>query len=213
MKINQQCYAVSMQVALSINARDGAEARDLALRAPRIVGENGMAHIDVHPQSFQGIFVPQSIKTEVHLMVRDWEGRLVSWFEAGVFRVVIPAEYMDTDTMRRAREVAARYGATIMPSFSYADDTVDFSSYGGFTAFQILAVPAGKSGHIFDSRAIEKIKALRVAFSDAILEVDGGMNPLTAARVKDAGADIVVSFSYVWGADSPHEAYEKLVSL
>lgn len=202
-----------MQVALSINARDAAEARDLALRAPRIVGQDGMAHMDVHSQSFQGVLVPHGIKTEVHLMVRDWEVRLVPWFEAGVFRAVIPAEYMDKENMRRAREIAAQYGATIMPSFSYDDDTVDFSAYAGFTAFQVLAVPAGKSGQQFDMRAIEKIKALRAAFPDAILEVDGGMTPVTAARAKEAGADIAVSSSCIWNADSPKEAYDTLFRI
>lgn len=198
-----------MQVALSINARDAAEARDLALRAPRIIGAEGMVHADVHPQSFQGVTVPKGMRTEVHLMVRDWEARLVPWFEAGAFRAVIPANYMDTASMRRSREVAARYGATVMPSFSYDDDTADFSAYAGFTAFQVLAVPAGKSGQRFDMRAIEKLKALRTAFPDAILEVDGGMTPVTAARAKDAGADIAVSSSCIWNAESPHEAYEK----
>jgi pentose-5-phosphate-3-epimerase len=66
---------------------------------------------------------------------------------------------------------------------------------------------------VFDGRAIEKIKALRAAFPDAILEVDGGITPVTAARAKDAGADIVVSSSYIWSAESPHEAYEKFLAI
>ena len=202
-----------MQVALSINARDAVAARDLALRAPRIIGPNGMIHVDVHDTSFQGVLVPKGMQTEVHLMVRDWEMRLVPWFEAGAFRAVIPVDYMDVENVRRSREIAAQYGASIMPSFSYADTTTDFSPYAGFSAFQILAVPAGKSGQRFDMRAIEKIKTLRAVFPDAILEVDGGMTPVTAARAKDAGADTLVSSSCIWGAESPHEAYEKFARI
>lgn len=202
-----------MQVALSINARTAEEARDLALRAPRIVGESSMVHMDVHAHSFQGITVPVGMRTEVHLMVPDWEARLVPWFAAGAFRAVIPAHFMDTHSLRRACEVAARYKATIMPSFAYDDEITDFSGFAGVSAFQILAVPAGKSGQRFDMRAIQKIKSLRAAFPDAILEVDGGMTPVTAARAKDAGADIVVSSSCIWGAESPHEAYEKFARI
>ena len=202
-----------MQVALSINARTAEEARDLALRAPRIVGAGGMVHMDVHPHSFQGVMVPQGMKTETHLMVADWEVRLVPWFTAGAFRAVIPADFMDAHSLRRACEVAARYSATIMPSFAYDDEITDFSGFAGVSAFQILAVPAGKSGQRFDMRAIQKIKTLRAAFPDAILEVDGGMTPVTAARAKDAGADIVVSSSCIWGAESPHEAYEKFARI
>jgi hypothetical protein len=101
-----------MQIVLSINARDEAEARDLALRAPRIIGQGGMVHVDLHGDSFQGVIVPKSIKTEVHLMVRDWEARLVLWLEAGVFRAVIPADYMDVQSMCRAREITTRYMQT-----------------------------------------------------------------------------------------------------
>ncbi len=202
-----------MQVALSINVRTADEARDLALRAPNIVGARGIVHVDVHANSFQGVAVPKGMQTEVHLMVRDWESRLASWFEVGAFRAVIPADYMDTQNMSRSREVAARYGATIMPSFSCDEKITDFSAYVGFAAFQILAVPAGKSGQRFDVRAIEKIKALRAAFPDAILEVDGGMTPVTAARAKDAGVDIVVSSSCIWNADSPKDAYDTLFRI
>ena len=202
-----------MQVALSINAGDAAEARDLALRAPRIVGRGGMVHVDVHAGSFQGVVAVQVAQVEAHLMVRDWEALLVPWLESGAFRAVIPAEYMDGGSMRRAREVAARYGAAIMPSFSYADETSDFSPYAGFTALQVLAVPAGKSGQTFNMRAMEKIKTLRTAFPSAILEVDGGITPTVAARAKDVGADIIVSSSCIWGAESPHEAYKRFTRI
>ncbi len=202
-----------MLVALSINARTAEEARDLALRAPRIVGVGGMVHVDIHKGSFQGVMVPKGIRTEVHLMVPDWEARLVPWFAASAFRAVIPEQYMDIHSLRRACEVAARYKASIMPSFAYEGVTTDFSAFAGVGAFQILAVPAGKSGQRFDMRAIQKIKTLRAAFPDAILEVDGGMTPVTAARAKDAGADIVVSSSCIWGAESPHEAYEKFARI
>ncbi len=202
-----------MHVALSINARDAAEARDLVLRAPRIVGNGGMVHMDVHPRSFQGVTLPSGVKTETHLMVRDWEARLVPWFAAGAFRAVIPAEYMDARAMRRAVEVAARYGASVMPSFSSAGVLPDLRPYAGMGAFQVLAVPAGMSGHAFDMRAMEKLAALRAGFPDAILEVDGGMTPVTAARAKDAGADIAVSSSCIWNAESPHGAYESLTRI
>lgn len=202
-----------MQVALSINVRTAEEARDLALRAPRIVGVGGIVHMDVHANSFQGVTVPKGMQTEVHLMVPDWEAHLVPWFTAGAFRGVIPADFMDVHSLRRACEVAARHKASIMPSFAYDDETTDFSGFAGVGAFQILAVPAGKSGQRFDMRAIQKIKALRAAFPDAILEVDGGMTPVTAARAKDAGADIVVSSSCIWGAENPHEAYEKFTRI
>jgi ribulose-phosphate 3-epimerase len=199
-----------MQVALSINAHDMATARDLALRAPGITGPDGIAHIDVYPGSFQGILMPRGMRVEVHLMVPDWEARLTPWLEAGAFRAVIPADYIDTALLGRAVESAARYGASIMPSFRGADALPNLRPYAGITAFQILAVPEGSTGHSFDSRTIATLRALRAAFPDAILEIDGGITPITAARAKEAGADVAVSASCIWNAASPQAAYDQL---
>ena len=220
-----------MQVALSINARNETDARDLVRHAARIVPQGGIVHIDIG----DGIYTPNTtwddavawramapagIKTEVHLMARDWEARLVPWLEAGAFRVIIHISLASVNEAKRAREVAARYGAELMLSISLADDVVDALAYADFASFQILAVLAGRSGQVFNESAIKKIKDLRAAFPNAILEVDGGITPLIVARAKEAGsprggagADIVVSSSYIWNADNPKEAYEKLVSL
>lgn len=199
-----------MRVALSINAYDAVEARDLLLRAPHIVGHDGIVHIDVHDTSFQDVMVPRDVKTEVHLMVCDWEVRLVPWLEAGVFRIIIQVGFAGVDEARRAREVAARYGAEIMLSIALEDTIHHIAPYIGFTAFQILAVPMGQSGQKCSESALERIAILRAAVPDAILEIDGGMTPITVARAKEAGADIAVSSSYIWGAENPKDAYSAL---
>ncbi len=216
-----------MQVALSINARDAVQARDRALRAATILPPAGIIHIDIGDGIYASIvswgdaaawraLAPTGIKTEVHLMARDWESRCVPWLEAGAFRIIIQADLADREDARRAREITARYHAELMLSFSLRDDSADVSSYAEFaefTAFQVLAVPAGRSGQKFDERAIQKIQALRAAFPHAILEVDGGITPVLAARAKEAGADIVVSSSFIWNAESPKEAYELLTRI
>ena len=213
-----------MQVALSINARNEAEARNLALRAARIVSQDGIIHIDVCDGAYTQnaswgdascwrAITPKGIKTEVHLMARDWEARLVPWLHAGAFRIIVPVDVIGVDEATRAREVAARYGAELMLSVSLADAILSAVSYVGFGAFQILAVPTGRSGQQFNEGAIKKIKALRAAMPNAILEVDGGMTPLNAARAGEAGADIIVSSSYIWNAENPHEAYQSLLRI
>lgn len=210
-----------MQVALSINAQSEAEARDYARRAAHIIPVGGIAHIDIGdgiytPNATWGdagawrALAPVGIKTEVHLMARDWEARLVPWLEAGAFRIIIQVGLVRTDEAKRAREVAARYGAEIMLSVSLADEVADALAYAGFASFQILAVAAGRSGQAFNESAFQKIQALRAAAPNAILEVDGGITPVIAARALDAGADIAVSSSYVWNADNPQAAYERL---
>ena len=61
----------------------------------------------------------------------------------------------------------------------------------------LLAVPAGTSGSIFDSRVLPKITALRKLYSGSIL-IDGGMNKKTYEQVIAAGASEVGANSSYW---------------
>jgi ribulose-phosphate 3-epimerase len=74
----------------------------------------------------------------------------------------------------------------------------------------VLAVLPGAAGQKFLSEDLEKIMVLRQASPSAIIEVDGGMNPETARLVKTAGADTIVSASYIFGSGDPKKAYEEL---
>ena len=60
---------------------------------------------------------------------------------------------------------------------------------------------------------LEKVKWLKAARPDAIIEVDGGITPETARWAKDAGADIAVSASYIFGGNDPKKAYEELKKI
>ena len=69
----------------------------------------------------------------------------------------------------------------------------------------------GLAGQKFLPLALEKVKWLKYAIPDAIIEVDGGITPETAKWAKDAGADIIVSASYIFGSKEPRRRrYEAL---
>ncbi len=214
-----------MKIALSINAHDSAEARDLLMRARGIVPSGGWIHIDVG----DGIYTPGAswgdasefaviakdmpdINTEVHLMAEDYEDRIVSWLEAGAKRAIVQVDIIrDVEYLM---ELGEKYGATIMLSVPPHIPVSDLAPYyGKFHAFQILSVVPGNSGQPFQDGALSKIAAVRAAVPDAILEADGGMAMDTARRAKAAGADIAVSSSYVWTNPDPITAYNELSSL
>ena len=73
----------------------------------------------------------------------------------------------------------------------------------------IMAVKAGKGGQEFDYSAIKKIKYVRTLNPEILIEVDGGINNITAAQVVKAGADIVVAGTYIYNNDT-YEAIQKL---
>lgn len=82
-----------------------------------------------------------------------------------------------------------------------------------FVAFQVLAVEPGPAGQKFLPFATEKVRFIREALPDAIIEVDGGMDLETARRVKDAGADTITSSHYIFDSADPKKAYEELSAI
>ncbi len=75
---------------------------------------------------------------------------------------------------------------------------------------QFLAVSPGFSGQKFDEKILEKIQTLRARDKNAIIEVDGGINGETASPVIKAGANVLVSSSYIWNHSNPREAFLSL---
>lgn len=81
----------------------------------------------------------------------------------------------------------------------------------------LMSVNPGFGGQPFIEHTLEKTKELKQLVtstgSKAIIEIDGGVNAKTGALLADAGADMLVAGSYVFGADDPNEAINSLKRL
>lgn len=155
---------------------------------------------------------------EVHLMVERPEEYADDWFTAGAGRLVVHAETVDGAALRRLLDIAARHRGEIMLATMPGSDPEMVAPFIGrfresLTAFQVLAVHPGASGQRFEPEALERITFLKRSAPHATIEVDGGMNPDTARLVKSAGADTIVSSSYLFGSDNPLKAYTQLQSI
>jgi len=74
-----------------------------------------------------------------------------------------------------------------------------------------MSVNPGWGGQPFIPHTADKLARLRALLPDRVrLEVDGGVAPATARTVVDAGADLLVAGSHVFGADDPPAAYREL---
>lgn len=147
---------------------------------------------------------------EIHLMVQNPETQLEDWLKAGARRFVIPEDAVAD--LGYVKILAKRYDAIILLSVDPASRKVT-NKTNLFDSFQVLAVPPGPAGQPFNNLALEKISFLRASFPNAKIEVDGGVNLETAKLVKDAGADIVVSASYIFDSLDPKKAYEELNAI
>lgn len=81
----------------------------------------------------------------------------------------------------------------------------------------LMSVEPGFGGQKFIPHTIEKTRQLkqliRASGSNALIEIDGGVNAETAPMLAEAGADILVAGSYVFNAEAPEKNIEFLKSL
>ena len=81
----------------------------------------------------------------------------------------------------------------------------------------IMTVNPGFGGQKFISGTIEKVKELRQLIaatgSKAIIEVDGGVNAETGAKLAEAGVDMVVAGNYVFKSEDRTAAIASLKKL
>ena len=79
----------------------------------------------------------------------------------------------------------------------------------------IMTVNPGFGGQNFLISQIEKIKRIRKKIDQSghniLLEIDGGINDKTAKIATDAGADILVSGSYIFSHNNYQERINNLI--
>ena len=81
----------------------------------------------------------------------------------------------------------------------------------------LMSVNPGFGGQKFIENTIAKTRRLRAmideAGSKALIEIDGGVNLETGARLAEAGADALVAGSFVFGAEHPESVIASLKAL
>lgn len=81
----------------------------------------------------------------------------------------------------------------------------------------LMSVNPGFGGQKFIVQTMNKVRELRQLIalngSNAQIEIDGGVNDVTGAQLAQAGADILVAGSYVFGADNPIKTIEGLKNM
>lgn len=143
---------------------------------------------------------PRSKKVfDVHLMIAPVDAYLEAFAKAGSDIITIHAEasqHLDR-SLQLIRSLGKRAGVTICPStpenvIEYVLDRLDL--------ILVMTVNPGFGGQSFILSQIEKIRRIRAMIGDRPihLEVDGGVNPETAALAVAAGADVLVAGSAVF---------------
>lgn len=189
-------------------------------RIEKVKSFSNTFHIDVIDGKFSpntSFLDPQPFSTytkelffEVHLMTDNPIEYLEPFAKAGFKRFIGHVEKMPDISEFIARgqilgEVGlAIDGPTNIESLNISFDDLDL--------ILIMGIKAGASGQVFMPQILEKIKKVR-AKTNIVIEVDGGINDKNIADIKNAGANRLVTTSFVFNSPDPISAYKTLVDL
>lgn len=74
----------------------------------------------------------------------------------------------------------------------------------------VMTVEPGFGGQSFMASELPKVRALREKYPSLHIEVDGGLSPKTVDQAANAGANVIVAGSAVFGAQDPADVIMKL---
>lgn len=185
-----------------------------------------MIHFDVMdghfvPNISYGVPVLKSLKKctdkpyDVHLMISKPIDYVDAFADAGADIITFHVE-ADSDIAATIEKVKARgikVGLTLKPA---TPAEVVFPYINDIDMVLVMTVEPGFGGQSFMSDMLDKISAIRAkAFElgkDLDIEVDGGIDGTTAPLVKAAGANVLVSGSYLFKAKDIDSAIASLLA-
>ena len=181
-----------------------------------------MIHIDI----MDGIFVPpttinsdyvRTIKTkiplDVHLMVHEPSNSFIRGFiDAGAYSITIHEEACKNpvEQINFIKKNKVKSAISIKPNTSL--DKI--KNYLGLVDMVlIMTVEPGWAGQKFIESAMPKVAELRKLKPNLDIEVDGGINSYTARIAFDAGANVFVAGSSIFGQKDRISAIKEILNV
>ena len=184
-------------------------------------------HIDI----MDGVFVPNisfgmpvlkaiakhaTKPLDVHLMIVNPDQYIETFAELG--SAVLTVHYEACDhlhrTLQKIKSCGMKAGVALNP---HTPISVLESIIKDVDVVCIMSVNPGFGGQSFIEETFTKVEELKAMItkkgSNALIEIDGGVTNKNAKQLIDAGADVLVAGSYVFGAEDPIKTIEGLKAL
>ncbi|MEO5858331.1 MAG: ribulose-phosphate 3-epimerase [Pyrinomonadaceae bacterium] len=182
-------------------------------------------HVDVMDGHFVpnitiGLPVVKSIRAatdmtiDTHLMITEPGRYAVEFVKAGadMVSVHVEADVHLQRTLVAIRDAGAKAGIAINPGTSLVvlEEALPYADF-----VLLMSVNPGFSGQKFVPTSLDKLRRLRQMIDDrgltTTIEIDGGVDAQNIAEVCEAGAEIIVAGSAVFGGGKPTEAVRELI--
>ena len=179
-------------------------------------------HVDVMdgcfvPNLTMGPMVVQSIRPftkkplDVHLMVKKPSVLIPAFAEAGADLITVHLECGEKveNLIALIKKYHKKVGISIKPKTKVAD-VIPYLPM--IDLVLVMSVEPGFGGQAFIPTALKKMAELRalIGHKKVLIEVDGGVNDITAPACRLAGADVLVAGNYVLKNKSKAGAIKKL---
>jgi len=150
---------------------------------------------------------------DVHLMISDPDKYIDSFAKAGADWITVHVEACTHlhRTVARIKELGKKAGVVLNPATSLSTLDYVLEDVG---VVMLMSVNPGFGGQKFIPSTLTKIWQLRQRIDalglDIDIEVDGGISPSTIAEVAEAGANVFVAGSAVYGSRDYKETIDAL---
>lgn len=182
-------------------------------------------HIDV----MDGVFVPnisfgfpvlKSIRKasdkfmDVHLMIVEPQRYAERFVQAGANLVTVHQEAVKdlAQVIAMIKKAGAKAGVSVKPA---TDIDVLFPYLDEIDTVLVMSVEPGFGGQSFIPSSIDKVRRLRREIdrrgTGTLIEIDGGVSAANAAELFEAGCDVLVAGSAIFGAQDPKAEIEKML--
>tara|TARA_B100000700_G_scaffold133191_1_gene148697 strand:- start:267 stop:758 length:492 start_codon:yes stop_codon:yes gene_type:complete len=146
---------------------------------------------------------------DVHLMVTDPSNFIDDFAKAGAEIISVHVEANDPEkALNLIKEKGIKAGIALNPS-TPEDSIEPFVEQADMIL--VMSVEPGYCGQSFHENAIDRVKNYKEKYPEKIIEVDGGVGPENAKLLREAGADILVAGSAIFGSENPIDTINTMI--